>query len=290
MKNILISGASGFVGRKLYTQFSNVPDCKISGTYLTKEKQPLIQLDCTDFNRAEYVFRQIRPDIVIHAAGMSRSAQFRTDPEGAHKINVIGAHNIATLCEKYGAQLVFLSTTHVFPQARSEPYKENYQIGLSYDSYGASKAASEEVVRQLAPKSIIIRSDLLVAYNPDGNSHLLGQVLEGKATINTDKPRQPLLVSELAYNILRLTTVGFSGTIHIAGRQVMLYSEFLTELSSIAGVKLDIPKDIPSQDGILLDTAQARGLEMKMGDIHEIRNCLENELGAQIGEGHRRLP
>lgn len=289
MSKIIITGASGFVGTRMFKKLTNRFEHEVFGTYHTKARNGLLHLDCSDYDESRQLFEKISPEIVIHLAGLSRSAHFRENPDQAIKTNVEGAMNMAMLCKEFGVKMVYLSTAHVFPNARGERYDEFFQLtDEHFDNYGKSKAESEKIIQVLLPDAIIIRTDLLLAYNNGGDSHLFGQILEGKASATSDKPRQPLLVDDLTDNILKLCNLDFTGTINIAGENVILYTELLQKLSQITNNEIKF-NNVPINNGILLDTSKAKQLELKMSSLNDIYSSLESEVQNTIGENSRKL-
>jgi len=69
MSKILIIGASGFLGSKLYSMIN--AEHEVVGTYQAGEKEGLFQLDITDSSSVDNFLRTHNPDVVIHTAALS---------------------------------------------------------------------------------------------------------------------------------------------------------------------------------------------------------------------------
>ena len=52
-----------------------------------------------------------------------------TNYEEAHKVNALGPKNLATVCKDLKIPLVHISTDYVFDGKKTEPLKENDNLG-----------------------------------------------------------------------------------------------------------------------------------------------------------------
>lgn len=69
MKKILIVGASGFLGTKLYDMFLAANE--VIGTYFGRQRRGLVSLDVTDAGAVSNLIKSCHPDIVVHTVAMS---------------------------------------------------------------------------------------------------------------------------------------------------------------------------------------------------------------------------
>ena len=102
MKRILITGGSGTVGtafiKKYYDTFKFYNYSR-NETHIAKLKQnyPLVENfigDVCDLTRLINVFKQVQPDIVIHAAALKHVNLAEENPTSAVEINVNGSYNV----------------------------------------------------------------------------------------------------------------------------------------------------------------------------------------------------
>tara|TARA_B100000029_G_C17597072_1_gene964550 strand:+ start:2485 stop:3192 length:708 start_codon:yes stop_codon:yes gene_type:complete len=96
-----------------------------------------------------------KPDIVIHAAGLSRPMDIHEKKisESISK-NIIGTCNLVITCSSFKVKLIYLSTNYVYPGKRGN-YNEQNPL-LPYNNYAWSKLGGECAV-QMYKNSLILR-------------------------------------------------------------------------------------------------------------------------------------
>lgn len=145
---ILLTGASGLLGRSLMAQLSQLVSCpdKLIGTAHSRAKPPLQQLDLTDCHAVRKALAEWKPNLIVHAAAERRPDFVERDSASAQRLNVGATALLAEIAATSGARLIYISTDYVF-DGRTPPYAENAQPNPLND-YGRMKLAGEEVVRQ----------------------------------------------------------------------------------------------------------------------------------------------
>jgi nucleoside-diphosphate-sugar epimerase len=151
--NVLVTGASGFVGGACLERFARVYGARTFG--VGRRAMPVPNYAARDLARAFDL--PFRPDVVVHCAG--RSSPWGSAQEFA-RANVAATRNVLAFCERNGRpRLVHVSTTAVF-------YRNADQLGLTEDSpigprfvnrYAATKHASERLVEAYAGSWAIVR-------------------------------------------------------------------------------------------------------------------------------------
>jgi FlaA1/EpsC-like NDP-sugar epimerase len=104
-KRILVTGADGFLGRRIAERLDSVG----AETYLTD----LEDLDITNGELVDQTMRRLRPDLVIHLAAMKHAPVGEVHPLETTRVNVIGTNNVveaATVAGVLPGNLVFVST------------------------------------------------------------------------------------------------------------------------------------------------------------------------------------
>ena len=147
-RRILMTGASGFVGRHLVRALkTSFPGAEI----LTEH------FDVTDRNAVIRAVRDARPDACIHLAGIASVVIANHEPDEAWRVNLHGALHVAEalLAAAPSCQLVFASSAEI--------YGASFRVGSPLDesallapmnAYAASKAAADLALGAMADKGL----------------------------------------------------------------------------------------------------------------------------------------
>ena len=164
-KNILVTGAAGFIGSNFVEYFVNkYPDYKIvvldKLTYAgnihnldkVKEKITFIKGDICDLDLVIQIFQNYKIDGVIHFAAESHVDNSIKTPFVFTETNVLGTHTLLEVARRTWGEgstnkFVHISTDEVFGTLGEEGYfTEKSQIQPN-SPYSASKASSDLIAR-----------------------------------------------------------------------------------------------------------------------------------------------
>ncbi len=147
---VLITGASGQLGR----------DCVIR---LTGAHQVVActsaDLDITDNDQVDAVFRENRPEVVINCAAYTAVDRCEEESKRCFDVNGVGPGFLAARCRAVNARLIHISTDYVFDGNRPvpEPYCEDDLIN-PLSAYGRSKLAGEQAIVESMDNYCILRT------------------------------------------------------------------------------------------------------------------------------------
>jgi dTDP-4-dehydrorhamnose reductase len=158
---ILIVGSAGQVGLELQRSFRD------SGE-ITAVDRAEIDLAVADETRS--LIRRVNPDIILNAAAYTAVDRAESEPELAMAINAHTPRVLAEEARRSGALLVHYSTDYVFDGEKHGPWTEE-DVPNPQNSYGISKLAGEEAIRQVGGKYLIFRTSWV--YGPHGANFLL---------------------------------------------------------------------------------------------------------------------
>ncbi|GAB1483005.1 SDR family oxidoreductase [Treponema sp.] len=143
--NILLTGASGLLGRSLMLDLEPLATGRLIGLAFSRAKNPLIRLDLTDEQAVRAAFAEWKPDLVVHAAAERRPDMVDGDPEAAERLNVRATELLAGLAAEKGCRIIYISTDYVFDGTKG-PYKVDDEPN-PLNAYGRMKLAGELAVR-----------------------------------------------------------------------------------------------------------------------------------------------
>ena len=163
---ILLSGATGFIGRHLQREL------KIHNHVVVGLKTNLLKKDELE---AEIVNADF--DHVIHLAGLSHLTSF--SPSQLYETNVVGSENLVSSVEKKGGgrKILLASSGHVYAPAESLLNEESKVQPMSH--YASSKLVMEFICNSIIEKNKLI---ILRIFNCTGpgqdTSFFIPKVLE----------------------------------------------------------------------------------------------------------------
>ncbi len=136
---VAITGAAGLFGHGLVEAFSS-----------RHEVFPLTraEADITDVENIRAALERIRPDLIVHPAGIPDIDLCEADPAKAVRVNYQGTRNVVEAARSLGAGLAHISTDAVFDGRKTTPYVETDPTG-PITVYGQTKLQAEQAVETL---------------------------------------------------------------------------------------------------------------------------------------------
>lgn len=149
-KNILITGASGFLGGRLAAHWADVP-----GWHVTTLSHA--EADLTNAQTVLRAVAAINPNAVIHCAGIADTGFAEAHPQESYAVNVQAAVHIAQACLNTGAQMLYMSSDQVYNGSVSlQPQPETASL-TPENVYGWHKLEAENAVQALLPNAVALR-------------------------------------------------------------------------------------------------------------------------------------
>lgn len=144
-KKIVVTGGSGRFGTHLKQQKSK------NILYFPNKKE----LNILNLKNIHKYLKKIKPDVLIHLAGLSRPMiEHNVNIKRSIDLNIIGTANITKACSDLKIKLVYFSTNYVYPGVKGN-YNEKDPV-LPVNNYAWSKLGGEASV-QLYKNSLILR-------------------------------------------------------------------------------------------------------------------------------------
>ncbi len=180
---ILITGASGYVGARIYLDLQK--KYEVTGTYFHSDlNNDLVKIDISDLNSVRSVFQTHLPKVIVHNAAYPVTPQNEEQKILVKNLNFKGIDNVVQVANEINAKLVFISSA----------------VALNKnDLYGQSKAYGEEASRKVVAGYLIIRPHTIFGYSPNtSNDRSFNRIYFKKLqlyTILRGSFNQPMLVT-----------------------------------------------------------------------------------------------
>jgi dTDP-4-dehydrorhamnose reductase len=196
------------------------------GTYRTRQRKDLVQLDITDRAATVQLLAKVKPDFVVQTAAQPNVDYCEDHHDEAWRTNVVGTENVVCACRPLGVKHVIISTDYVF-DGNAGPYDEDDPVSpINY--YAITKVESERTVRSLN-NYLIIRTGVVFDADLESKNFALRVVNDlaaGKVLkVPADQIGNPTLASNLAACTIELALKGRVGIYNVAGKTMIPRSD-----------------------------------------------------------------
>lgn len=230
-KKYLITGASGLFGGMACVELSKSNE--VHGIYhqhkVLLPRTKTYGLDLNDFAAFSYLLQQVKPDVLIHAAALIDVEFCEANSKECHRFNHDVVRELVKICVANSVKFVLLSTDAFFELPEGRRAKEEMEPNV-VTAYGSSKRAAEKSVLEMAPDSLVVRTNIY-GWNKLEKQSLAEWMLDGLLTGKTltlfrDVIYCPILVNTLARAIDALVQVGERGIFHVVSREALTKFDF----------------------------------------------------------------
>jgi len=177
MKKLLLTGASGFLGRNIIPDLKQKYSVKTLGRSANNDVRCDLSDSIPDFTESY--------DVVLHAAGKAHIVpKTEEERETFYKVNLEGTKNLCAGLERAGVpkSFVFISTVAVYGLDTGEDISEEADL-KGNTPYALSKIRAEQYLTDWCSangvKLSVLRLPLVAGVNPPGN---LGAMINGIKT------------------------------------------------------------------------------------------------------------
>lgn len=166
---VLVTGVGGQLGHDVMNELSrrgyegvgsDIAPCYSGiqdGSSVTA--MPYVAMDITDSKSVETTIERLKPDVVVHCAAWTAVdlAEDEDKQEKVRAINANGTENIAKVCRKIDAKMVYISTDYVFDGQGTDPWLPDCKDYRPLNVYGQTKLDGELAVCENLEKFFIVR-------------------------------------------------------------------------------------------------------------------------------------
>lgn len=254
-ETIWVTGCKGFLGREIVKRLKATYNCTVVGT----DKELMV----TDPERIEAFAQDLRPDVVINCAGISRAVTGLSNRIHAYEVNALGARNVALAANNVGALMVQISTDDVFPVRMAEPANE-FDTPHPETPYGKSKRAGEVMVRDTTPNHLIIRSSWVYSIDGGQVKDALDAAAAGKTLVaRTDQLASPTSISTYVDFLIKAINRKATGVLHVTSRGMASRYEFLSHVLNACGYDANTIL-VPESDLVTAEQVELESLMLEM--------------------------
>ena len=184
----------------------------------------------------------IRPDLIVHAAGLTNVDACEADPALARTANATLARNAAIAATNRSIPLIHISTDHLFTGEHSL-YREGDPTA-PLNEYARSKLLAERWVRDECPGALVLRTNFFgwgSAKRQSFSDWIVYTLRAGNPlTAFDDVYFTPILADHLARAAHELSARGASGLFHLAGDERISKYAFALKVADHLGLPADL--------------------------------------------------
>ena len=239
---VLVTGAKGQLGYDV---------CKVlSKRGIEYKGVDLEDFDITDKEAAHRFIREYGPDAVVHCSAWTAVDAAEDMLEKVSAVNVEGSRNIAEVCKKIGAKMVYISTDYVFPGDGEAFYEVDDPTGPS-SIYGKTKLGGELAVKEVLDEHFIVRISWVFGINGNNFVKTMLRLAETRDELSVvcDQIGSPTYTADLSPLLCDMIATEKYGTYHATNEGLCSWAEFAEEIFRLLGktvkVKHILTKDYP---------------------------------------------
>ena len=164
MKNVLITGAAGFIGANLVKAILNhdsnvniigidnmndyydvsIKEYRLDEINKYNKSFTFIKGSIADKTLINEIFEKYKPQIVVNLAAQAGVRYSITNPDVYIESNIIGFYNILEACRHYPVEhLVYASSSSVYGTNKKVPYSTEDKVDNPVSLYAATKKSNE---------------------------------------------------------------------------------------------------------------------------------------------------
>lgn len=250
---IIVTGAAGFIGSNMVDFLIErrhkvlVVDDFSTGRLDNLKRTPfgVHPVDIRDLARMDGLFKEFRPEAVLHLAAQSAITKAWKSPMEDLSVNTEGTLHLLELCIRYNVKkFVFSSTSAVYEKGGY--FASHEKSPCAPDTpYGISKLAAEHYIRLLFPNHVILRFANIYGprQEPIGDNQLIARAFrhfihgDDFAIVGDGNQKRDFVYVGDLCNALYLSLVeNVTGTLNVASGRSVSVNEVLSEIEKVYAV------------------------------------------------------
>lgn len=230
---IIVTGAAGQLGGDVcrILKEKNIPHLGIDRNEadITSEKSVEAFFDGKDF------------EVLIHCAAYTAVDKAEEEKELCFAINAKGTENLARICQRKNAAIIYVSTDYVFSGEGEAPFEpDDEKAPLSV--YGKSKLEGEKAVMNLCEKYFIVRTSWVFG---EQNRNFIATMLrlsETRDEVNVvcDQVGSPTYSADLALLLTEMAQTEKYGIYHGTNEGYCSWYELAERVFALKGIPMKV--------------------------------------------------
>ncbi|WP_297417363.1 dTDP-4-dehydrorhamnose reductase [Clostridium sp.] len=199
------------------------------------------ELDITDKKATYEYIAKLKPECIIHCAAYTAVDKAEDEEEMCYKVNVLGTENIAEVCKKIDAKMIYISTDYVFDGKGNIPFEIDGNIKPA-SVYGKTKYEGELKVKEILNKYFIVRISWVFGLNGNNFIKTMLRLGEEKESLNVvcDQIGSPTYTADLAPLLCDMAVSEKYGVYHATNEEFCSWAEFASEIMKKANLNCKI--------------------------------------------------
>ena len=255
---ILITGAAGFVGRRL---METVPGA-VAAPSLRNASQE-------DIRR---IVEESGAEAIIHTAAISDIGACQADPEASYRANVQLPLWLAKAAGN--RKLICFSSDQVYSGSKEAgPYAE--EMTAPGNVYACHKLEMEQRVLEILPEAVMLRAEWMYDLRAPKPNYLLNVLrAEGTVAFSSRQYRGVTYLGEVAENMDRVLALP-GGAYNFGSETTLSMQELTKRLAALLGKPLAV-EDAPPRHNLWMDCGKAARYGVVFSDVLTgLTKCLQ---------------
>lgn len=256
---ILITGAAGFVGRRL---METVPGA-VAAPSLRNASQE-------DIRR---IVEESGAEAIIHTAAISDIGACQADPEASYRANVQLPLWLAKAAGN--RKLICFSSDQVYSGSKEAgPYSE--EMTAPGNVYACHKLEMEQRVLEILPEAVMLRAEWMYDLRAPKPNYLLNVLrAEGTVAFSSRQYRGVTYLGEVAENMDRVLALP-GGAYNFGSETTLSMQELTKRLAALLGKPLAV-EDAPPRHNLWMDCGKAARYGVVFSDVLTgLTKCLQD--------------
>ena len=255
---ILITGAAGFVGRRL---METVPGA-VAAPSLRNASQE-------DVRR---IVEESGAEAIVHTAAISDIGACQADPEASYRANVQLPLWLAKAAGN--RKLICFSSDQVYSGSKEAgPYSE--EMTAPGNVYACHKLEMEQRVLEILPEAVMLRAEWMYDLRAPKPNYLLNVLrAEGTVAFSSRQYRGVTYLGEVAENMDRVLALP-GGAYNFGSETTLSMQELTKRLAALLGKPLAV-EDAPPRHNLWMDCGKAARYGVVFSDVLTgLTKCLQ---------------